>query len=76
MKSIEVRDLSVAEVWQLLLSGVAPRPIALVATLSENGLPNLAPFSFFNVFGYNPPYVAFSPSTRGRDGTKRTRITI
>jgi len=55
----------------LLTSGVAPRPIALVATMSENNLPNLAPFSFFNTFGANPPMVAFSPSTRGRDGTRK-----
>ena len=60
-------DLSVKEVHRLLIGGVGPRPIALVSTLSGDGIPNLSPFSFFNVFGANPPVIAFSPSRRGRD---------
>jgi len=71
MRHFEPKDLKVPEVFALLTSGVAPRPIALVATMSENNGPNLAPFSFFNTFGANPPTVAFSPSTRGRDGTRK-----
>lgn len=71
MRHFEPKDLKVPEVFGLLTSGVAPRPIALVATMSENGRPNLAPFSFFNTFGSNPPMVAFSPATRGRDGTRK-----
>jgi flavin reductase (DIM6/NTAB) family NADH-FMN oxidoreductase RutF len=71
MKHFEPNEISVAEVHALLLGGVSPRPIALVATLSENGQPNLAPFSFFNVFGANPPTVAFSPSTRVRGGSRK-----
>jgi len=71
MKHFRPEELSIPEVFGLLLAGVAPRPIALVATLSENGTPNLSPFSFFNAFGSNPPYVAFSPSTRVRDGSKK-----
>jgi flavin reductase (DIM6/NTAB) family NADH-FMN oxidoreductase RutF len=53
----------------LLTGGVAPRPIALVSTRSADGVRNLAPFSFFNAFGSNPPMVAFAPNRRGRDGT-------
>ena len=71
MRHFEAKDLKVPEVFGLLTSGVTPRPIALVATMSENNCPNLAPFSFFNTFGANPPTVAFSPSTRGRDGTRK-----
>ncbi len=52
-----------------LCAGVAPRPIALVSTVNEQGVRNLAPFSFFNAFGSNPPMVAFAPNRRGRDGT-------
>ncbi len=63
------KDLPVPKVHQLLLGGVGPRPIALVSTLSVDGIPNLTPFSFFNVFGANPPVLAFSPSRRGRDAT-------
>ena len=65
----ETKDLSVKEVHRLLIGGVGPRPIALVSTLSEEGIPNLTPFSFFNAFGANPPVIAFSPSRRGRDSS-------
>ncbi len=69
MLHFEPKDLPVRQVHQYLLGGVQPRPIALVSTLSAEGLPNLSPFSFFNAFGANPPIVAISPSRRGRDGT-------
>jgi flavin reductase (DIM6/NTAB) family NADH-FMN oxidoreductase RutF len=69
MLHYEPKDLSVQEVHRLLLGGVAPRPIALVSTISADGINNLSPFSFFNAFGANPPIVAFSPSRRGRDAT-------
>jgi flavin reductase (DIM6/NTAB) family NADH-FMN oxidoreductase RutF len=67
MLHYEPEDLSVPEVHKLLLGGVAPRPIALVSTISKNGINNLSPFSFFNAFGANPPIIAFSPSRRGKD---------
>jgi flavin reductase (DIM6/NTAB) family NADH-FMN oxidoreductase RutF len=67
MIDVEPKDISLQEVHKFLLGGVAPRPIALVSTLSEDGIPNLSPFSFFNAFGYNPPVVAFSPSRKGRN---------
>lgn len=54
-----------------ILSGlVTPRPIALVTTLGPDGVVNAAPFSFFNVFGANPPYLAFAPADRD-DGTPK-----
>ena len=54
-----------------ILSGlVTPRPIALVTTLGPDGVVNAAPFSFFNVFGSNPPYCAFAPADRD-DGTPK-----
>jgi flavin reductase (DIM6/NTAB) family NADH-FMN oxidoreductase RutF len=56
-----------------LLGAVAPRPIAFASTISRSGLPNLAPFSFFNVFSSNPPTLIFSPARRVRDNsTKHT----
>ncbi|MGD8307254.1 MAG: flavin reductase family protein, partial [Ignavibacteria bacterium] len=69
MLHYEPKDLSVPDVHKLLLGGVAPRPIALASTISEAGVNNLSPFSFFNVFGANPPVIAFSPSRRGRDAS-------
>lgn len=67
--SFEPKDLSISQVHQFLLSGVAPRPIAFVSTISDDGVNNLAPFSFFNAFGANPPMVAFSAARRGTNGT-------
>lgn len=39
---------------------VGPRPIGWIATVDKAGVPNLAPYAFFNVFNYSPPVVAFS----------------
>jgi flavin reductase (DIM6/NTAB) family NADH-FMN oxidoreductase RutF len=60
------KDLSPPKVHGLLLSAVAPRPIAFVSTISESGDVNLSPFSFFNVFSSNPPIAIFSPSRSGK----------
>ena len=49
------------ESYALLNAFVSPRPIALVSTLSLEGKPNLAPFSYFMAGGANPPSVAISP---------------
>ncbi|MFQ5498883.1 MAG: flavin reductase family protein [Candidatus Zixiibacteriota bacterium] len=62
-------ELSTRELHQFLLSGVAPRPVALVSTVSCDGIRNLSPFSFYNAFGANPPIVVVSPSRRGRDAS-------
>ena len=63
----------VQDVYQLLVGIVTPRPIAWVTTLSPSGVVNLAPFSFFNAFGANPPIVVFSPTLR-RDGSKKDTL--
>jgi len=52
------------ELYNILISCVAPRPIAWVSTLSAAGQPNLAPFSFFNCVSAKPPLLAFSPALR------------
>ena len=49
---------------ELLGGVVSPRPIAWVSTLSAEGRPNLAPFSFFNAFSVTPPIVAIGPGSR------------
>jgi len=69
MKSIVPGEIPVHDLFTLLLGAVAPRPIAFVSTIDKEGRPNLSPFSFFNVFGANPPVAIFSPSRRGRDNT-------
>lgn len=54
--------------YELLLGTVVPRPIALVTTLSRDGVVNTAPYSLFNVMSHDPPIVAFSvlPSPTGQ----------
>ena len=71
MKSFNPKDISVGKLHHLLLSAVAPRPIALASTIDANGQPNLAPFSFFNVFSANPPIMIFSPARRVRNNTTK-----
>jgi flavin reductase (DIM6/NTAB) family NADH-FMN oxidoreductase RutF len=70
---IEVASANVVDVYHLLVGVVTPRPIAWVTTLSPAGVVNLAPFSFFNAFGANPPIVVFSPTLR-RDGSKKDTL--
>ncbi len=70
---IDPSTAAVQEVYQLLVGLVTPRPIAWVTTVSPGGVVNLAPFSFFNAFGANPPVVVFSPTLR-RDGSKKDTL--
>lgn len=39
---------------------VGPRPIGWISSQSKEGIPNLAPYSFFNAFNYIPPIIGFS----------------
>ena len=74
MKSFEPKDLSTSKLHNYLLSAVAPRPIALASTLNKKGVPNLSPFSYFNVFSANPPILIFSPARRVRDNTTKDTL--
>lgn len=65
--------------YKLLCAFVAPRPIALVTTISTSGAHNAAPFSFFNVFGDEPPVIILGiqdrPDGRPKDTTKNIKDT-
>ena len=71
MRSYTPSEMETPQLHGLLLSAVAPRPIAFVSTIDEQGRPNLAPFSFFNVFSANPPIAIFSPARRVRGNTTK-----
>ncbi|MES2924776.1 MAG: flavin reductase family protein [Verrucomicrobiota bacterium] len=58
--------------YPILAGLVTPRPIAWVTTLNEDGSVNAAPFSFFNVFGSEPPLVIFAPGDRDDGSPKDT----
>lgn len=65
------KEIPFHETHRLLLGGIAPRPIAFVGSIDKEGRPNLAPFSFFNAFGANPPVVCFSPAFSGKTGAPK-----
>jgi flavin reductase (DIM6/NTAB) family NADH-FMN oxidoreductase RutF len=75
MISIDPKTVETAKLQGYLQSSIGPRPIAFASTMGANGIPNLAPFSFFNVFSANPPILVFSPARRIRDNSiKHTLI--
>lgn len=65
--------LEPAERYKLLIGGIVPRPIALVSTVSPDGRPNLAPFSFFAGVGSNPMTILFCPANRP-DGSEKDTL--
>lgn len=64
-------ELEHTAVYKLLTGSVIPRPIGWISTVDANGINNLAPFSYFNAVGEDPPHVMFS-TTRGNNTNKDT----
>ena len=64
-------ELEHSAVYKLLTGSVIPRPIGWISTVDANGINNLAPFSYFNAVGEDPPHVMFS-TTRGNNSNKDT----
>lgn len=64
--------------YRLLSSLVVPRPIAWITSMNEEGVVNVAPFSFFNLMGDDPPIVALGigPTETSPDGLKDTARNI
>lgn len=73
-KTINPIDYSTKDLHKILLSSVTPRPIALASTIDTNGVVNLSPFSYFNVFSANPPVLIFSPANRVTDNSKKDTL--
>ncbi|MCG8576573.1 MAG: flavin reductase family protein [Flavobacteriales bacterium] len=71
MLSIDPKSLAIPQLHGYLLGAIGPRPIAFASTIDKEGNPNLAPFSFFNVFSANPPVMIFSPARSGRTNTTK-----
>jgi flavin reductase (DIM6/NTAB) family NADH-FMN oxidoreductase RutF len=73
MITIDPKSIPVSKLQGYLQGTISPRPIAFVSSVDSDGLVNLSPFSFFNMFSMNPPILIFSPSRRVRDNnTKHT----
>lgn len=66
------KSLEQSAVYKLLTGSVIPRPIGWISTIDEEGINNLAPFSYFNILGDDPPHVMFS--TRRDNNTNKDTL--
>ena len=66
MSTIDPANIPSHVLHRIIVSAVAPRPIAFASTIDSMGKANLSPFSFFNAFGVNPSTLIFSPARSGR----------
>jgi len=74
MLSLNPKELPIPVLQKYMQNAVAPRPICFASTVNKNGDPNLAPFSFFNIFSSNPPIAVFSPAYSGRTGAAKDTL--
>ena len=70
---IDPASLSTRDRYKILIGVIVPRPIAFVSTISPDGRPNIAPFSFFNGVGSDPMTVLFCPANNS-DGTDKDTL--
>ena len=75
-KTINPADLTPNEFYKFMIATIGPRPIAFASTIDAQGNVNLSPFSFFNVFGYNPPTLVFAPSINRHGHKKHTLLNV
>lgn len=69
-----VSDLPPGGTYPWLTATVVPRPIAWVSTIGPDGVPNLAPHSFFTVASAEPPILSFT-SVGAKDTVRNVRAT-
>ena len=69
IKTVDPTTIPQPELYSILSTAVAPRPICFASTIDAEGNVNLSPYSFFNVFSSNPPVMVFSPTRSGRDNS-------
>lgn len=74
MLRIDPTQIATKDLHQYMLAAVAPRPIAFASTISTDGVPNLAPYSFFNAFSSNPPILIFSSNRRVSNNTTKDTL--
>jgi flavin reductase (DIM6/NTAB) family NADH-FMN oxidoreductase RutF len=64
MLAFNPADHPTGDIYKLMVGAIVPRPIALVSSVDENNVRNLAPFSYFTACSANPPVVVFCPILR------------
>ena len=70
----DIADLDWKECHELMAGAVVPRPIALISTVGENGVFNVAPYSFFGVASVKPAIVFFGVGMKVRARQKKDTI--
>jgi len=65
-------ELDIAQLYPLLVGGIIPRPIAWVSTQSQQGIDNLAPYSFFSVASCTPPVLTMTQINAQPESDKDT----
>ena len=64
MLAIDPATHATGDIYKLMVGAIVPRPIALVSSIDQAGIRNLAPFSYFTACSSNPPVVVFCPILR------------
>lgn len=72
----DMLELDKAHRYKIMASCITPRPIAWVTSASASGLPNAAPYSFFNMMGDDPPTVALGLLSHAESRLKDTANNI
>ena len=67
---LDMRTATSRENYKAIAGCVVPRPVAWITTVSESGVVNLAPYSFFSPMSTRPPILGISMSPRA-DGTPK-----
>ncbi|HAN99521.1 MAG TPA: flavin reductase family protein [Planctomycetaceae bacterium] len=70
---IDPEQVRPADLYQTMIRLIAPRPIAWIGTVSSDGVPNLAPYSFFSGVTSRPPTLMFSSVSRP-DGSLKDSV--
>lgn len=73
-RRIDPKETPTKDLHQYILGSIAPRPIAFVSSINEDGVQNLAPYSFFNAFSSNPPIAVFSSNRKVADNTTKDTL--
>ncbi len=71
---INPQDIASRDMYKLLIGSVQPRPIAWVSSVDANGVPNLAPYSFFTAVCSDPPTIIFCPGVRRQTGLPKDSL--
>lgn len=72
----EMNTLSAHQRYKLMSAAIVPRPIAWVSTISQAGVRNVAPYSFFNMMGASPPLLVLGTMRQDDNSLKDTARNI